>query len=48
MGNFIVFVADVMENFYDTLVEAENRVAEIISKYPFVDPDLIHIVENRG
>ena len=43
MDRYMVFVANTIDSSFDTLEEAENRVAEIRSAYPFVDPDAIHI-----
>ena len=45
MTTYIVFVANIIDSSFDTLEEAENRVAEITSKYQFVNPDTIHIIK---
>ena len=43
MTNYMVFVASIMDSSYSTLEEAEKRVAEIVNKYDFLDPDTVHI-----
>lgn len=43
---YIVFVAGTMDSSFDTLAEAEARVAEIARLYTFIDTDTIHITEN--
>ena len=41
---YTVFVGGVFDNSFDTLEKAEDRVAEIINKYDFINPDIIHII----
>lgn len=43
--SFFVFVSGVMVDSYSTLEEAEKKVAEIISKYDFVKPSQLRIVQ---
>ena len=43
MTTYIVYIGSVLDNIFDTLEEAENRVAEITNKYAFINPDIIHI-----
>ena len=40
---YIVFIGSTMDSSFDTLADAECRVAEICGKYQFVNPDIIHI-----
>lgn len=46
MTTYIVFVAGTIDSSFDTLAEAEARVSEIATAYPFIDTDTIHISEN--
>ena len=41
---YTVYIAGILNSIHNTLEDAENRVAEIISKYEFVNPDNVYIV----
>ena len=43
MTTYIVYVGTTLDDIFETFEDAENRVAKIMSKYPFVNPDIIHI-----
>lgn len=45
---YLVFVAGTLDNIFFSLEEAENRVAEITSKYAWINPEKIHILEKQG
>lgn len=47
MTRYNVFVADTMIDSFNTREEAESKVAEIIGKYSFINPETVHITEYK-
>lgn len=45
---YLVFVAGTLDSIHSTLDDAEMRVSEITSKYAWMDPEKIHILEKQG
>ena len=43
MDRYMVFVAGTLINTFDTYAEAKNSVNDIISKYPFINPDTVYV-----
>ena len=42
---YLVFVAGTLDSIHSTLDDAEMRISEITSKYAWMDPEKIHILE---
>lgn len=45
---YLVFVAGTLDSIHSTLDDAEMRISEITSKYAWMDPEKIHILEKQG
>lgn len=45
---YLVFVAGTLDSIHSTLDKAEMRIAEITSKYAWINPEKIHILEKQG